>query len=74
MLLCTATVLEQVFCLSLLQRVLLKSPTTDPPTHRPLTAYPPTSYHELTLKQRSDSKYVLYSKVYENFRNHLFPQ
>ena len=47
-------------------------PTTYPPTHRPTD--PPTAYHELTLKQSPDSKHVLYSKVYENFRNHLFPE
>ena len=54
--------------------------TTDPPTHRPLTHQftdhlptdPPTAYYELTLKQRPDSKHVLYSKLLENFRNRLF--
>ena len=59
--------------------VLLKPPTTDPPTtyHLPInppTTYPPTAYHELMLKQRPDSKHVLYSKVLENFRNRLFPE
>ena len=44
-------------------------PTDYLPTDLP-TTYPPTAYHELTLKQGPDSKHVLYSKVYENFRNH----
>ena len=52
------------------RRVLLKPPTTYPPTHR-LTD-PPTAFHELKLKQRPDSKHALYSEVYENFGNHLF--
>ena len=33
---------------------------------------PPPTYHELPLKQRPDSKHVLWSKDLENFRNHLF--
>ena len=47
---------------------------TDPPTTYHLPTDPPTAYHELTFKQRPDSKHVLYPKVYENFRNHLFPE
>ena len=48
---------------------------TDPPTHRPTNYLPtnsPTGYNQLTLKQRPDSKHVLYPKVLENFRNYLF--
>ena len=48
-------------------------PTDPRPTDR-LPTDSPTAYHELTLKQRPDSKHVLYSKIYENFRNHLFPE
>ena len=40
--------------------------------HRPND--PPTAYHELTLNKIPDSKHILYSKVLENFRNHLFPE
>ena len=48
-----------------LNRVLLKTPTTNPPitdqpTRRPLThghTDPPTGYHQFTLKQRPDSKH-----------------
>ena len=53
-----------------------------PTDHLPLTHQfsdhlptdPPTAYHELTLKQRPDSKHVIYSKVLVNFHNHLFPE
>ena len=30
------------FCISINRRILLKPPTTDPPTHQPLCIYPPT--------------------------------
>ena len=43
-------------------------PTDHRPTN-PLSTDPPTAYHKLTLKQSPDSKHVMYSKVYENFRN-----
>ena len=61
-------------------RVLLKLPTTDPPTadpptHRPLTTYPPTHRpltHQFTLKQRPDPKHLLHSASLENFNDLSF--
>ena len=47
---------------------------TVPQTTYHLPTDPPTAYHELTLKQGPDSKHVLCSEVYENFRNYLFPE
>ena len=41
-------------------RVLLKPPTTDPPTTYYTPINPPTAYHELTLKQRPDSFVIIY--------------
>ena len=50
-----------IYCI--IKRVLLKPPTTDPLTHRPLSTYPPTHRplthrlidlrHQLTLKQKT---------------------
>ena len=47
---------------------------TDPLTTYHSTNDLPTGYHKLTLKQRPDSKHILYSKVLENFRYHLFSE
>ena len=57
-----------------IHRVLLKPPSTDPPTTYHLPTDSLATYHEFTLKRTQDSKHILYPEVLEHCHNHLFPE